>query len=878
MRGIIFTLDAIVAFGIIVAIISGLIVFRTEIVSPYLSAQKLHLVSEDVLGILYNSNLGDVVNRTLLDKYIADGTLDSSDLSKKTMDVVGALWSNGSKKEQIANITKDILGNFLPNNTGYQILINGDDVYNSSDTSRPKYEDASIRISSGRIISGYGKYKPVSGYVARAWATKIKKATTKIIPINLEWGSYTPNNGATNRYWYNGFALDNVSNNWSVIIKNFTLPDDANITSAYMQMAFDTDYANITINGKRIFTGSALAGVIREFNVTTNITNGTNIVNISFRRNNLDLGHFHPGCYIRVNYNTSDVESGSNETVFNADWIRGAPAANEIIPFSVNAPIRNVTAFVEVEDINAFLLLTLNYKYNISNPLQNVLLYREYPPPVDCSPFTQSQCQANPQCIWNTTPTNYTIFNDGFENDITTNWSATSRWQIASDQRHSGSQSAKITGSSTPRAGNLTTKLSMNTTDASAIYVDLWFRDHLCDATDVWVQYNDSSGNWDNIRDISSDVNYPTEDTWTEWTQTVTDSQYFHLGFAVRIQAQNIGNGENFWVDDFKIIKTVNGKCDNSGGEYVKNRSYNLFFNGTGTLINEYNAVGTLLNSWFNKNVTINNIFNNMTNTFGIYADIRAPKNYTVVGGGGDVDWQRLGMYAHNGTAGYPNDYYCYITDKSNVTVYHDVEKYGLEYGKIDIASVTNFTDVQKDCVTKNNVGSCKDAFLNLSFSFPTSLIDTTVLGTQDWGGNDNGYNFIWTWVNNTEPVESHLVMDTDTPPGTFASIPIKFLQINKTNVIRVGDKDDGRYLDADDTTYMGNKRSIVEYKFLIPSQVGYGDVFNTSDQAVGDANLRLNQVLGSFASATVLQNESFRVGGVPYMYGPFSFRVNVWV
>ncbi|OGI12115.1 hypothetical protein A3K64_02140 [Candidatus Micrarchaeota archaeon RBG_16_36_9] len=872
MKGIIFTLDAIVAFGIIVAIISGLVYFRIDIVSPYLSAQRLHLMSEDILSILSNSKLGEIANETLLNQYIADGTLEESDLSKKTMDVIGALWSAG-KREEAANITNDILGNFIPNNTGYQIMINADDFYNSSGTSRPEYDDASIRISSGRIISGYEKYKPVSGYVARAWATKIKRTMIKAIPINLAWGSYTENLGAQNRFWYNGYAPDaTVANRWAIIQKNFTIPSDANISYAYMQMAFDTDYANITINGNSFWNGSALAGVIRDnFNITNYITPGSNTVNIDFRRVNLDLGHFHPGSYIKIKYNTSEAESGSNETVFSADFIRGAPSANEIIPFFVNAQIRNVTAFVDVRDINAFLLLTLNYRYNASNPMQNVLLYREYPPSTNCSIFSiQATCQSNPDCSWNpTAPSNKTVFYDDFETDITTNWTVSSNWARETDQEHSGAYSAKKSANS--GSGNLTSK-SANTSDTTDVYIDLWYRDDDTDASEVTLEFNDSSGHWDSIAGLSSS----TEDSWNNYVSRITDSQYFHPGFNVRFRGSSLGSGENFWIDDVNIMKTVNGKCENTGGEEVMNRSYELFFNDTGTLINEYNT-GSLLNTWFNTNVTINNIFNNMTNTLGIYADIRKPENLSVVGTP-DRDWQRLGMFANNDTAGHPNDYYCYITDKSNVTVYHDVERYGLEYGKIDISAVENFTTVEKNCITKNNVNSCKDAFLNLTFSFPTTVLSTKILGTQSWGGNDNGYNFIWAWENQTEPVEHNLVMDTDTPPGTFAYIPVQFLHTNKMNTIRVGDKDGGRYLNTEPNSLMGNRRSIVEYSFLIPSQVGYGDVFENQNDAISDAEGRLNDTLGSFASATVIEKDSFRVGGVPYMYGPFSFRVNVWV
>ena len=103
MKAIVFTIDALIALGIIIAVISGLIYFRTRIASPYLASQQLHFVSEDVLTVLSNSKLREVCdNQTLLNQYIADGTLSQDDMDEKTIDIIGALWSAG-KVEEAAN-------------------------------------------------------------------------------------------------------------------------------------------------------------------------------------------------------------------------------------------------------------------------------------------------------------------------------------------------------------------------------------------------------------------------------------------------------------------------------------------------------------------------------------------------------------------------------------------------------------------------------------------------------------------------------------------------------------------------------------------------------------------------------------------------------
>jgi len=189
MKGIIFTIDSLIALGIIIGVISGLVFFRTKVASPYLASQQLHFISEDVLTVLSNSKLRDVVdNQSLLDQYILDGVLNQSDLDEKTIDVIGALWSSGNISEA-ANLTEDILDDFIPSNIGYEFLIDNDPIYNSSDTTRPSYEDSEIEISSGRIVSGYERGKATEGYVARAIARRISKNNTLVVMGDVIYSS-----------------------------------------------------------------------------------------------------------------------------------------------------------------------------------------------------------------------------------------------------------------------------------------------------------------------------------------------------------------------------------------------------------------------------------------------------------------------------------------------------------------------------------------------------------------------------------------------------------------------------------------------------------------------------------------------------------------
>lgn len=889
MKGIILTLDAVIALLMTVTIISLLVFFRTETVSPFFEPQQLHSLSEDSLTILSESTLREVTNQTLLNNLKASHILNESDLNKNAIDVIGALWA--ANRSEAANISKDILDDIIPNNIGYQVLINGVNVYNSSYTSRPSYENATVEISSNRIASGYEFNKSVTGYVARAWASKIRKNVTTIIPIELAWGGFS-SGYCPNGCWANGYAPASERGRSAVLIKNFTIPTDATIFSAYLQVAPDNSYTRVVINGKNppVYDGSG--GSIFEKDIKSYLVPGLNTFQMSFNSTISTTGdalaHFHPGTYMKIKYNTSEVSSGSNVTIFNASWIQGAPAAIETIPFFVNAQIRNITAYVDVQNINAFLLLTLNYKYNASNPMQNVILYRNYPTAIDCSQLSQSSCQAHSdQCNWNSIAiVNNTVFHSTFDsvstgtncqgvtgdgwNDCVTGES-TLYWRAVQGGSLNSSSLRFFRGDDidTANATYITKCLDLSSYSKAYLKFD-WSTTNLDSGEFILIRVNKTGSS--SFRDLWNSGSGSVG--WTNTELNVTNNISSNTCFRVYCALATDTN-EYCDLDDFKIIGTTIDNCENKVLDDVKNLTYEIKLNNTGTLINEYNSTGNILNTWFNTNVTLNNVQNNMTNTLGIFADIRAPINATVVGSL-NVDWQRLGMYANDNTTGHGNDHYCYITDKTNVTVYHDSEQYGLEYGKVDINAIVNFTDPHFNCMTKNT-DTCKDAFINLTFPFSTRIITSRVIGTQSLAGNDNGYNYVWIW-HDGEANESHIVLDTDTPPGTITYLPIKFFGLNMNNTVRAADKDStDRYLITDPTTYMGNKRSIVEYTFLIPSQVGYGDVFNTSTYAANDAINRLTSILGSYATSADIKTENYTVSNVPYVWGPANIKIRLW-
>jgi hypothetical protein len=366
VKGIVLTLDSIIAMLLMISIISLLIFFRIESISPFLTAQQLHSLSEDSLNILSKSTLREVTNQTLLDDLNQSGILNENYWNDKAINVIGMLWAenNASSSSAAAEITKDILGNILPNNVGYQLLVEDDNIY-LSDT--PSESTSEAGISSGRIASGYESNKTVSGCVAMAYVTSIK---------GKKDSSYV---------YLGGYVGDGN------ITTNITLPSFDKILEAYMEM---NDGSNFTlyINGNysgNYSNGTAGGGSMRadkwvvckdsnynpyyepDVNVAnrncSNFTEGNNTINFNFTGNNSFIG----GGYFRVTYNTTQL-APTEQIGKDIYWFPGISGFfNLYDSFYVPGTLTNMTSYLHYFNnvtLNATAYLTIgNVKVFRSN-------------------------------------------------------------------------------------------------------------------------------------------------------------------------------------------------------------------------------------------------------------------------------------------------------------------------------------------------------------------------------------------------------------------------------------------------------------------------------------------------------------------------------
>ena len=163
------------------------------------------------------------------------------------------------------------------------------------------------------------------------------------------------------------------------------------------------------------------------------------------------------------------------------------------------------------------------------------------------------------------TSTTSTLLNDGFESNFN-NW--VTDWERTTSQKTSGSYSAECDQYDNDLRTN-----NLNTADAASISISFRYRVDDVDPNDnVYVQYYDGS-QYDSIEEIGDD----SQETWHTYSDTINnvggESQYFKSNFRLKIEGTSIDSGEELWIDDVLIEKTVitcEGGCEPASvGDFV---------------------------------------------------------------------------------------------------------------------------------------------------------------------------------------------------------------------------------------------------------------------------------------------------------------------
>jgi hypothetical protein len=177
-------------------------------------------------------------------------------------------------------------------------------------------------------------------------------------------------------------------------------------------------------------------------------------------------------------------------------------------------------------------------------------------------------------------------------------------------------------------------------------------------------------------------------------------------------------------------------------------------------------------------------------------------------------------------------------------------------YGLLEIATVQPFV-------------SSSDHDMTETFTFPDEAVamgDIYIHTVQRYSDR------ITMWADPFSPPGTEVFRSPSSravPTTTFVDAEHFSLSPALTNAIRVRDDGSGNEV-------IGGLSGI-EHHFYVPSFVGYADVFATEQEALDDAEARLQEAVGTYLLLEDVETQSNTITKVPSLWGPAIMEVRVW-
>lgn len=198
---------------------------------------------------------------------------------------------------------------------------------------------------------------------------------------------------------------------------------------------------------------------------------------------------------------------------------------------------------------------------------------------------------------------NFTLIDDeGFEGSwLPAGWSEdppTSNWNREGDQRYQGTYSADFDGATGAggASGNLLSPvIDCSGSNVTAIYVKFWGYEYNVDEGEYYLDYYDGT-TWDEITRLD---NFGSG-AWAQYSQKVTDSQYFKSNFQIRWRVVGLNNNEHLYVDLVNVSVERNESGYHPAGSLLS-QTYDTTKNMPDyydILINTTVPIGTTITTW----------------------------------------------------------------------------------------------------------------------------------------------------------------------------------------------------------------------------------------------------------------------------------------
>ncbi|NIO22394.1 MAG: hypothetical protein GTN38_00010 [Candidatus Aenigmarchaeota archaeon] len=345
-NGFLLSLDALIAISLLMMISIFLVGLSYTYSSPDLRYQRYYYAGKDLVILLEQTKMGSVSFFPSVQDYLSRGVLGQGDMNRTMLDVVGAFWAAGNQS-YAENLTRDMVNSILNNTAyGFEVIMNGETIYQNGSVN----PDFIARLTT--IVSGYEKTKPVNGYVAKVYMTRVRKTGLDFI-------------------YFGGYVGDGN------VTRFVTLPEDANVTNVYLEMNTGNNFtlyineqqAGTYVKTEENFSADKWTVCSETVNPSycSYFSGGNNSITLNFTGS----GDNHiGGGYLKVSYTTSELTGGNyvyaGNTTLGRYWFPGIKGLiNLYSSFYVPGTLKNISVRLHYRNN-----LTLN---NVSIPLYFII-------------------------------------------------------------------------------------------------------------------------------------------------------------------------------------------------------------------------------------------------------------------------------------------------------------------------------------------------------------------------------------------------------------------------------------------------------------------------------------------------------------------------
>ncbi len=304
-KSIVFTLDAAVAFLLLVSVSAVVLLFSSVSTVPQTVQENLHLKASDSVNMLSSVQVLDVRRQPPIALLFDSGVVsEQAVLNESIMQLVADLWASGDQQNlsHAQNITDFFLSKLFAPGNNYAVYAS-----NQSISNRTPSGYYSVATVSRNFVSGISSNRSLAlGCVARAFVQKIRgKRETAIA-------------------YFGGFEGEG---NITAIVRG--MPAGANVSEVSIEANAGTNFT-LYLNGANCGTLNKTSGLYDVnkwvFNSTQGnacknaaLTGADNVFQFNFTGENLSLKYFGGGV-VKITYNTTDLaqtQSGAMRHYFN---------------------------------------------------------------------------------------------------------------------------------------------------------------------------------------------------------------------------------------------------------------------------------------------------------------------------------------------------------------------------------------------------------------------------------------------------------------------------------------------------------------------------------------------------------------------------------